>query len=154
MNSKKVVGIDQASSRREKMATVAKGITEDAADIRHALKDSLTPPWGKWLWQRLERIELGARYLATGEEGGPLPAPTEGPVAERHRQRMFGILRAAHDHLQEKLIATTITERELTELVAMFGVCAEEIRLYRAAVDIERQIKEQAATQAEQTQED
>ncbi|MEW6595685.1 MAG: hypothetical protein AB1413_12530 [Thermodesulfobacteriota bacterium] len=141
MNSKKVVGIDQASSRREKMATVAKGITEDAADIRHALKDSLTPPWGKWLWQRLERIERGARYLATGEEGLPLPAPTEGPVAERHRQRMFGILRAAHDHLQEKLIAPAVSGDELRELIAMFGVCAEEIRIYRASVEIEREMQ-------------
>jgi hypothetical protein len=140
MNSKRVVGIDQASSRREKLVAVAKRITEDAEDIRHALKDSLTPPWGRWLWQRLERIERGARWLATGEEASPLPAPTEGPVAERHRQRMFGILRAAHDHLHEKLTTPTVTERELTELVVMFGICAEEIRIYRASVDIEREI--------------
>ncbi|GEM_PF-6011363 len=141
-DKKMITPISLAPSCREKYERVAKGVQEDMQAVRHALNGTLTPPWGKWLRSHLEKIEAGVVFLATGEEQGPLPEPAEGSVADRRRLRMYGILTAACDHLAAKLDAPAIAGQELDELVAMFGICAEEIRDYRAAVEIEAELRQ------------
>ncbi|MHB1060032.1 MAG: hypothetical protein ACYC0F_19400 [Rhodanobacter sp.] len=143
MSDEKVVGIEQAARRRERLKEVAAAFVEDVAEVKVRLRRSLAPVGGQEVFNTLERMEAAAKYWYLGQDNGPRPSPVGGPVAERYRLGMFSILLEVAAKLTENLAAEGLTDKELMELAVALEFGAEQIRNYMAAVDIERQIEEQ-----------
>src|SRR3989339_1848681 len=92
----KVVGIDLAAKRRERLKEVAQTLVEDTVFVKVNLLRHLAPVVGKDVLETLDRMGKAANYWLVGRADESSPSPAGEPGAARDYRPLARTIPAVH----------------------------------------------------------